>query len=260
MNLRKYGTAPYKVAVVHGGPGGAGSMKPVALELSKYFGVLEPLQTAMSVEGQITELMQVLEENCKEPITLIGHSWGAMLIYMFAAKHKHLVKKIIMVSSGAVEEKYYPDLCQNREDRLTEAEREELSCLKKKFSNPTSNKNMNEIFARFGKLMGKLDTYDSVETEKNTSMISYEIFNKVWPQAHAMRKSGEMAKMGKQINCPVIAIHGDYDSHPIEGIRDSLKNIVKDFTFYELKKCGHTPWVERWAKEQFYKIILSCIN
>lgn len=62
-----------------------------------------------------------------ESIILIGHSWGAMLIYMFAAKYNHLVKKIILVSSGSIEEKYYEDLCKNRESKLTEEEKCEHS-------------------------------------------------------------------------------------------------------------------------------------
>jgi len=49
-NVRKYGKAPFKVAVVHGGPGAAGEMAPVARELVFICGVLEPLQTASSLK------------------------------------------------------------------------------------------------------------------------------------------------------------------------------------------------------------------
>ena len=52
-NLRIYGRKPYAIAVVHGGPGAPGSIAPVARELSKDMGVLEPLQTKDSLEGQI---------------------------------------------------------------------------------------------------------------------------------------------------------------------------------------------------------------
>ncbi len=55
-NLRKYGKAPFAIVVVHGGPGARGEMAPVARELSTHGGVLEPLQTATSVEGQVEEL------------------------------------------------------------------------------------------------------------------------------------------------------------------------------------------------------------
>ena len=30
---------------------------------------------------------------------------------------------------------------------------------------------------------------------------------------------------------------------------------LKNFRFVLLEKCGHTPWLERWAREGFYRII-----
>ncbi|QUI24092.1 alpha/beta hydrolase [Vallitalea pronyensis] len=260
MNLRKYGEKPYKIAVIHGGPGAAGAMKPVAEELAKLYGVLEPLQTAKSVEGQIQELKDIIEAHGEGPMILIGHSWGAMLIYMLAAQYAHLADKIIMVASGAVEEKYYPDLCQTREERLSESEREELTSLRNKFSNQGKEDNMDVIFGRFGALMEKLDAYDPMEMDHDDHTCCYEIFAKVWPEAHRLRKSGAMYEMGKDIQCEVVAIHGDYDSHPIEGIRDSLHKVIKNFTCHELKNCGHTPWYEKQAKDAFYQILLNEIT
>ena len=60
-NLRVYGIKPYSVAVVHGGPGAAGEMAPVAEELSSELGILEPFQSALSIDGQIEELKGLLE-------------------------------------------------------------------------------------------------------------------------------------------------------------------------------------------------------
>jgi pimeloyl-ACP methyl ester carboxylesterase len=51
--------------------------------------------------------------------------------------------------------------------------------------------------------------------------------------------------MGKNIECPVVAIHGDYDPHPADGVRIPLSNVLKDFRFILLGKCGHVPWFER---------------
>jgi pimeloyl-ACP methyl ester carboxylesterase len=240
--------------VIHGGPGAAGSVKPVCEELSKLCGVLEPLQTEMSVEGQLHELKEILEENTDEPIILIGHSWGAMLVYMFAAKFNHLVKKIILVSSGSIEEKYYEDLQKNRESKLTEEEKCELENLQHIFSNPSGH-DINKVFAKFGALMEKLDSYSPIEIDNDDSLCSYEIFTKVWPEAHALRKSGSMYEMGKDIKCEVVAMHGDYDSHPAYGIKASLEKIIGKFKFYKLEKCGHSPWAEAYARDEFYRIL-----
>lgn len=105
-NFRVYGKSPYSVIVVHGGPGAPGEMKPVAEELSKNFGVIEPLQTKDSIDGQIEELKKVIEENATSPVYLIGWSWGAWLSYLLAAHHPKLVKKLILVSSGPFEASY----------------------------------------------------------------------------------------------------------------------------------------------------------
>jgi len=72
-NLRTYGQAPYHVAVLHGGPGAAGEMAPVAREIASAGGVLEPLQTATSLPGQIEELRMVLEQNGNRKCILGGN-------------------------------------------------------------------------------------------------------------------------------------------------------------------------------------------
>ncbi len=58
-NLRTYGNPPFSVAVLHGGPEAPGQMAPIARELSSKWGVLEPLQTATSLEGQIKEMHSI---------------------------------------------------------------------------------------------------------------------------------------------------------------------------------------------------------
>src|SRR2546426_5265244 len=54
--FRKYGGDPFRVVVVHGGPGAAGSVAPMARKLGQTRGVLEPLQTATTLDGQVEEL------------------------------------------------------------------------------------------------------------------------------------------------------------------------------------------------------------
>lgn len=62
-------------------------MTPVARELALVASVLEPFQTAGSVEGQIEELKAILQENTQSAVTLIGFSWGAWLSVLLAANH-----------------------------------------------------------------------------------------------------------------------------------------------------------------------------
>jgi len=251
-NLRTYGQAPFKVAVLHGGPGAPGEMAPVAKGLSRVCGVLEPLQTKDSINGQVQELKEVIEQHGDLPITLIGWSWGAWLGWIFAARYPALVKKLILVGSGPFEEHYTKQLRETRLNRLTPEEQVERQQI---FDFQAPNKD--ELFARLGELTKKTDTYAalplSLEDEKIKPQVA--IYNGVWPVAAALRKSGELLTYGAAITCPVIAIHGDYDPHPAEGVEKPLKSVLKNFKFILLKECGHTPWIEKAAKDKFYEIL-----
>ena len=65
----------------------------------------------------------------------------------------------------------------------------------------------------------------------------------------------ELLELGKKINCPIVAIHGDYDPHLAEGVKEPLTRVLKDFRFVLLEKCGHEPWLERYARHEFYRIL-----
>jgi pimeloyl-ACP methyl ester carboxylesterase len=253
-NLRTYGKAPFNVAIIHGGPGAAGEMAPVARELASNWGVLEPLQTETSVEGQIQELRSVLEKNADLLVFLIGFSWGAWLSYLVTARYPSLVKKLILISSGPFEDKYAVKIEETRLSRLSEEEREEIESLYEILDNPTAE-NRSEAFERFGILFSKADAYDPIKHESEAIDIDPDIFKSVWEEAAELRRKGELLELGKQIKCPVVAIHGDYDPHPAEGVRKPLSAILKSLRFILLENCGHKPWIERQAKDSFYEIL-----
>lgn len=251
-NPKKYGKAPYSIAVIHGGPGAPGEMEPIAKELSSNYGVLEPLQTETTIEGQVEELKKLLEKDGKLPRTIIGFSWGAWLSFIVAARYPRFVNKLILVGSGPFEDKYVPHIQETRFSRLDEQERREIN-LNMEILNNILSGDKNKALERIGELFSKTDSYAPIKSDVNTIECQGDIFQSVWKEASELRRTGKLLEYGKQINCPVIAMHGDYDPHPAEGIQEPLSRIIKDFKFILLKKCGHTPWLEKEAKERFFK-------
>ncbi len=232
-------------------------MAPVARRLASGWGVLEPIQTATSLKGQVEELRTVLENYGDLPVTLIGFSWGAWLSFIVAAHYPTIIKKLILVGSGPYEEKYVARLQETRLSRLSEEERTEFESTIRALGDPaTADKDA--LLARLGALASKTDEYDPIiaELEESGSADSQgDIFQSVWKEAAELRRSGELLELGKQVKCPVIAIHGDYDPHPAEGVQKPLSATLKNFRFILLKNCGHTPWIERQAKGEFYEIL-----
>ena len=237
--------------VVHGGPGAPGEMAYVAKRLSGKFGVIEPFQTLRTVEGQIEELHSAIIETCELPAVVIGHSWGAWLSFMLAAEFPNDVGKLILVSAGPFEGN--PDVTKTRLNRLTEAERNEALSIMG-ILNTSPNENVYaDTFRRFGELMSKADTLNPIEIKEDSLDLQPEIYLSIWPQAEKLRRDGTLLKVGEKIRCPVVAIHGDYDPHPAEGVKNPLQRTLKDFKFVLLRDCGHYPWKERKAKEKFFE-------
>ena len=254
FGLRKYGATPYSVAVIHGGPGAPGEMAPVARELAEGVGVLEPFQTGDTVEKQVEELRSILTENAVLPVTLIGYSWGAWLSFITASCHPSLIKKLILISSGPFEEKYAHDIMKKRLSRLGDTERQETLSLIESF-NGRNRDNMNKKMARFGELISKADSYNPLPHADEVVGMQFRVFQSVWKEAEQLRRSGELLKFGENIQCPVLAIHGTYDPHPAEGVEKPLTGVLREFRFVLLQKCGHTPWLERQARDEFYKVL-----
>jgi pimeloyl-ACP methyl ester carboxylesterase len=217
-------------------------------------GVLEPLQTATSIEGQLQELRAVLEKHADLPVTLAGFSWGAWLSFIFAARYPSLVGKLILISSGPFEEQYAAAIMKTRLSRLSPEERSEVESIAEALDN-TAISEKNNLFARLGRLIYKADSCNPLPHESEPIKYSYAIYHSVWQEASKLRSNGQLLALGKKILCPVVAIHGDYDPHPDDGVREPLSRVLPDFRFILLEHCGHYPWRERVASEKFYRLL-----
>jgi pimeloyl-ACP methyl ester carboxylesterase len=169
----------------------------------------------MSLEGQVQELLAVLEENGQLPVTLIGWSWGAWLGFILASRYPAFVRELILIGSGPFEESYAKRIMETGLGRLSEVERVEALTLVETLQNPTTG-DQPGVLARFGALMSSADMYDPLEHQSEA-----------------------------------IEVHGSYDSHPYEGVKDPLSSVLRDFRFILLDECGHERWFEKAAKSVF---------
>ncbi len=253
-NPRLYGSSPYQVAVIHGGPGAPGEMAPVARELSKDFGVIEPLQTAATIQGQIDELYEMLDDDCMPPITLLGWSWGAILSVLFAAQHPRFVNKLILVGSAPFEASQAEDIMHTRMMNLSNDDLEELDRILSIVQNPHHPRRI-QAFALLSQITFRADSHDPFTFDTELVKAQPEIYDSVWAEAREMRESGELLEQVKHIKCPVVAIHGKDDPHPYKGIQDCLEPIIDDFRMILLENCGHHPWLERHARSKFFQTL-----
>lgn len=256
MSFRKYGEGPCEYVVVHGGPGAPGSASSLARKLSETCTVLEPFQTETSVWGQVEELYRQIMEHCTDRVFALGHSWGAWLVYLLAYKHPEVVRIGFLIGAGAFDAAYLPELQRRRLAALTaeeQAEYREMIALLK-----TPSESSDRHLARLGELANKADNYCVEKTDENSEKmitIDGKQFKAVMTEAFRMREEGFFRKIAGEIRRPIRIIHGKDDTTPVEGVVEPLRGLVADFAWYAIDRCGHSPWKEKYGKEEFYWIV-----
>jgi pimeloyl-ACP methyl ester carboxylesterase len=119
------------------------------------------------------------------------------------------------------------------------------------------------MFARLGELAGRADQYDPLPepltrpgaSQPDPQSSHGNPFHQVLKEAQELRQTGQLLKTAASIRCPVVALHGAYDPHPVAGVEVPLSNHLKDFRMICLDKCGHKPWIERQARDRFYQVL-----
>ena len=254
--VRLYGNEPYKVVVVHGGPGAIGSLKGFAKELSIRAdkGVGEAIQSKYSIAELIEELYYQIRENCVEKVTLIGHSWGAWLVALFAEKYPEVVKEIILVGSGPLEDKYVSEIDSRRVGNLSG---EDLALYKRLINNQVMDEDIKKIPAMFEKSDNYcLEDRESHRVDKSDS----EMHNLVWSEAAKLRTDGKLLEVFQKIDSKIYLIQGHNDPHPAKGVMIPLQENNVSCEAYVLEKCGHSPFMEKYAKDEFYNILGEIIS
>jgi len=245
---RIHGARPIEIVDVHGGPGDFGGVMQLAATLSAQYGVVEPFQTAHTVMGQVHNLHETITKLVSHPPVIIGHSWGAWLVVIFAATYPSWVRKIILVGSGPYEHRYYPILQQRRNKRFTDEEKRRIARLTAMLSDPKNNAT-GDVLRQLGVVFSRVDNVDLLEEEAgDVEAIDPAILNMqplyfpgLLQEATEMRKSGELLRYAKKITCPVVAIHGVQDPHPYEGVQQPLQEHLSSFTCHLIQRCGHKP-------------------
>lgn len=248
-NYRSYGNKPYTVALIHGGPGAAGEMENFAKHLSASVSVIEPFQTQMSIQGLLDELKELLQE----PIILVGYSWGAMLSLLFTYHNPTLVKKLILVGCPPLDAENANLIIPTRLSKLSSDDKQLFfDYFGKLESAPDQEKR--ELFAKIKKLIDKADRFNPEPSHEDEVVFQSDIYESVWPEAVTLRDDGVFLDCLKHIQCPITLIHGDDDPHPVKAVQDIIP-FLKSSRLYILKKCGHTPWIEKGAKDTFYELL-----
>lgn len=247
---RRYGKHRPSVVLVHGGPGAAGELAPLAkLLAARGFGVLEPFQTGTSIDAQIAELRDFLQA-LNRPVALVGWSWGAWLALMVAVRNPELLSRLVLIGCPPFLAEDAHSIHATRMARLSPAAQEQWDQLMPRLEQPDV---MDQAMALF-------DTTDCFARDNSPRPLVWfdpDIHQQVWAEAAALRRSKALILELQRLRLPILALHGDYDPHPADAVQRSLRLHQPKAAFHLLQNCGHKPWQELHAKSSFLTLLCA---
>ncbi len=258
MRVRKYGSSGPLVFVLHGGPACVGSAAPIAEGLSDSFRAVEPWQRGsgkdpLTVARHVADLNSlVTDQRHDSHPALVGHTWGGMLSLCYAAVHPDSLGAIVLVGCGTFDAPSRDRMKEILTSRTTDALRERLARAAVSATDPGAQ------FIRRHKLTRDLFVYDQAEpwpAKDEFEPFDARAHDESWQDMLLLQADGTYPRAFAEVKSPVLMLHGDYDPHPGAMIRDSLKPFIPQLEYQELKQCGHNPWLEQHAREDFFSIL-----
>ena len=254
LKIRRYGSSGPTVLVLHGGPGAAGYMAPLARALADEFRVLEPLQRRsggepLTVAGHVADLHQVVESCEGSRPALVGHSWGAMLALAYAAAHPGRVAALALVGGGTFDPVARERLQATVEERTDDGLRQRLERLAQETPDP------DERLGQMGRLILPLYSYELVPAGNEAEYYDARGHQETWADMLRLQEEGLYPAAFTAIEAPVLMLHGTADPPPGRMIQASLRPYLPQLAYREWERCGHYPWLERAVRGEFLDVL-----
>jgi len=258
--VREYGRGPEVVITLHGGPAASGDVAPLARELGKHWRVLEPHQRgsssqSLSVATHVEDLHALVEERThgRRPI-LVGHSWGAMLALAYAASRPARTAGLVLIGCGTFSAAGRREFERRLDAMLTPDNRAEIARLER--HEPDANRRL----AMLGRLMTRVCGYDVENVAMELDVLDARAHEQTWADMIKLQGDGVYPAAFAAIDAPVLLLHGDVDPHPGSLIADDLRRYIPHLEYLELAQCGHSPWLERHARDAFFASLKTWIE
>ncbi len=241
--------------VLHGGPGAPGHMAPVARGLSDVFQVLEPWQRGsggepLSVARHVEDLHELVVSLCQGTRPgLVGSSWGAMLALAYAAAHPETAGPLVLIGCGTFDPAAREQLHATVRARTDAGTRSQLARL------PQDYPDRDERLKVLGDLLLPIYSYDLITRDTGTEAADARAHEETWADMLRLQAAGVYPAAFDSIVAPVIMLHGAADPHPGHMIRATLGGHLPQLEYREWQRCGHYPWLERFARREFFTVL-----
>ncbi len=246
--------------LLHGGPGAPGHMAPMGRSLAPGFRVLEPFQRTsggppLTVARHLDDLHEVVDSlDGRDPVHLVGSSWGAMLALAYAAHHPTCVDRVVAIGCGTFDPSARQHFEATVQKRMGAALSARIRDLATEFEDP------DDRLRAKADLLLPLYSHDLVTTEMENERVDARGNRETWEDMLRLQVDGVYPAAFSNIAGPVLMLHGARDPHPGRMIRASLAPHISQLEYHEWERCGHYPWLERAVSREFFSLLAGWLD
>jgi pimeloyl-ACP methyl ester carboxylesterase len=269
MYIEEYGTGFKTIILVHGGPSLFGYMKSLGEVLASRYKIVDYAQRGtfetpapvdqVIMENHIADLKGVIDKyRSSSPVILLGHSWGANVALMTAAKYPGVVEKIVALSASPVSGRIAEKFSENIQGILSDEAKLKLEEIHNRFENATSDEEKNQTMEERLAIIGSTYHYDPKTEEKMPKCNwNYTTFMPAIDSIRDLIETGKYSAVLEKIEESVIAFHGENDPIPCHETLRVFKDSIKKVKTIALSKAGHFLWLESTCEKQFLEQLFN---
>jgi pimeloyl-ACP methyl ester carboxylesterase len=121
-----------------------------------------------------------------------------------------------------------------------------------------STSDATELHMKRYRLTRDPSVYDRVDPwpdKEEFEPLDVRAHQETWDDMMRLEADGTYPGAFTRITSDVLMLHGNYDPHPGPMIYESLRPFIRRLEYRELDRCGHSPWLERFARDEFLSIL-----
>ena len=186
-----------------------------------------------------------------EKISLMGHSWGAIIALAYALKYQAHLDHLILVDSIPVNDKFLIEFSETIQQRFQHLSADSQHELKTTCSQPSEELSQ-EAIERCMQLDAQLRFYDPAKAPVDLTIDENTLKNADTVEALMRnsfnKKQHDMDTQLPNVHVPTLIIHGDFDPIPLQSSEYLHEQIPKS-QIVIVNEAGHFPFIEQ--PEQF---------
>jgi proline iminopeptidase len=212
-------------------------------------GGVEPID--VTIESEVEDLDCVRQWFGFDTVTLLGHSWGALLALEYVAAHPDRVRRLILMNPA-------PATNDDREQfrlRREAFDRARLYGMRKIAETPEYQAGDLEADARYYRLhfagavpdqalvdriVSRLRLHFSHADILKARAIEQLLYDQTWLKADY----DVLARVAERANVPTLVIHGERDMIPVQ-CAEHMERVLPGARLKVLRDCGHFAYLEQ---------------